>query len=345
MKNCSYLLLLLIFFCCCERKTGQSTTPEATNKDSIPEAQPEIKADTISPEDIIITKELLFDKYTLPDEYYYYKSKKDSIDRKFQWDKIKERLALLENIQTQSITWAVLQNYKNMNGISPTPPDELIRRNAYENITDTFNVERRQSVALFTVEDTAFVRYGRDGSLVKLLNPEDTTSLYYQVETIMFEGEWLVTKKYVKSISDTIRFNHAIFVDVGNQHIVTLEKKEAKEWIVRSMNPATTGQYKPPYAYRTPTGIFMIQEKKRKMIYNQDGSDEIGGFAPYASRFTNGAYIHGIPTVHPSTKEIEYGSSLGTTPKSHMCVRNASSHARFVYEQMPTLATIVFIID
>ena len=65
----------------------------------------------------------------------------------------------------------------------------------------------------------------------------------------------------------------------------------------------------------------------------------------YASRFTNGAYIHGVPVNAPGTEIIEWSWSLGTTPRSHMCVRNATSHARFIYDTMPLLATLVVVIE
>ena len=111
------------------------------------------------------------------------------------------------------------------------------------------------------------------------------------------------------------------------------------------MNPITSGLHRPPYAQETPLGIFLIQEKKQKMIYHEDGSTEIGGFAPWASRFTNGAYLHGIPVNVPRTALIEYSPSLGTTPRSHMCVRNATSHAKFIYEWAPEEKTIVFVLE
>lgn len=59
-----------------------------------------------------------------------------------------------------------------------------------------------------------------------------------------------------------------------------------------------------------------VQEKKEKMFYTKDGSSEIAGFAPYASRFTNGAYVHGIPTQYPNKSIIESSPTLGTTPRS-----------------------------
>lgn len=125
-------------------------------------------------------------------------------------------------------------------------------------------------------------------------------------------------------------FNKAIFIDRHNQNITTLERKEKGCWLIRSMNPATTGQHRPPYAQETPLGMFVLQEKKTKMIFLKDGSAATGGFAPYASRFNNGGYIHGVPTNAPATGIIEYSYTLGTIPRSHMCVRNATSHAKFI---------------
>ena len=126
--------------------------------------------------------------------------------------------------------------------------------------------------------------------------------------------------------------------------IETLEQ-EGDKWLVRSMNPATTGLHRPPYAQETPPGVYIIQEKKPRMIYLVDGTTETGGFAPYASRFTNGGYIHGVPVNAPRKSLIEYSSTLGTTPRSHMCVRNATSHAKFIYDWAPVYETLVFVFD
>ena len=111
------------------------------------------------------------------------------------------------------------------------------------------------------------------------------------------------------------------------------------------MNPATTGMHKPPHAQETPTGIFAIQEKKEKMYYVRDGTSQIAGYAPYASRFTNGAYLHGVPVQLPRKSIIEYSVSLGTTPRSHMCVRNASSHSKFIYDRTTVKESVVVVID
>ena len=114
--------------------------------------------------------------------------------------------------------------------------------------------------------------------------------------------------------------------------IASLERSGKGQWVVRSMNPSTTGRHLPPYAQETPLGMFVLQEKKVKMVFLKDGSKETGGYAPYASRFTDGAYIHGVPVNAPRKTQIEYSPSLGTTPRSHMCVRHATSHAKFIYD-------------
>ncbi|KAA4668286.1 L,D-transpeptidase, partial [Bacteroides ovatus] len=47
----------------------------------------------------------------------------------------------------------------------------------------------------------------------------------------------------------------------------------------------------------------------------------------------------------PRKTQIEYSPSLGTTPRSHMCVRNATSHAKFIYDWAPVNETIIFVLE
>ena len=81
------------------------------------------------------------------------------------------------------------------------------------------------------------------------------------------------------------------------------------------------------------------------MIFLKDGSAATGGFAPYASRFHNGGYIHGVPTNAPASHLLEYSPTLGTIPRSHMCVRNATSHAKFIFDWAPVNETIIFVLE
>src|SRR5690606_33842183 len=161
---------------------------------------------------------------------------------------------------------------------------------------------------------------------------------------ISFSGTWDVPKRYIKTLGDNIRFNHIVVVDVTNQNI-TLIEKSGSEWFIRSMNPATSGVHKPPYAMETPVGMFVIQENKTKMYFYKDGTTEIGGFVPYASRFNNVGYIDGVQTNNPIGNIIAYNATLGTTIRSHMCVRNASSHAKFIFDNAKPLQSLVIVID
>lgn len=331
-----FLFLSLLIFSFCTTKSHETTNEDLTTKEDSLKVEEE-EAPKITIDDIIIRKDLSYDQHTLEDVYPY----KDTT-RMFQWDKVRERLFYLDSIQTERATWGIIKNYKNLNKEAPLVKN--YKRNAYNRVADTLGTERYQSVPLHLPTDSDVPElYGRDGSLVKVLEGNDTTK-FVKIENMNFPGEWLVPQRYIKIIGDTVVFKKAIFVDRINQNIATLEKTDTA-WVVRSMNPATTGVHRPPYAQETPIGLFVVQEKKSKMIFLKDGSTETGGFAPWASRFTNGAYIHGVPINAPRTAMVEFSSSLGTTPRSHMCVRNATSHAKFIYDWANIEASIVFIFD
>ena len=312
-------------------------------------AQMPVSADTVVPvvevprkeklltaDDVTLTKDLLYDTYTLEDTYPY----KDTV-RSFKWDVIRNCLAYIENMQRDSVQWVVLQNYKNMNREAP-----LVRnfvRNTYHRVADTLGVERYQSVPLYLPGDTLVPeRYGRDGTLACLRGMEGS---FDRIVPITLEDEWLVPRRYLKRLDDSTAFNHVVFVDRLDQNITTLERVDKGHWKIRSMNPATTGRHAPPYAQETPLGMYLLQQKKSRMVFLKDGSAATGGYAPYASRFTNGAYIHGVPVNVPRTEMIEYSWSLGTTPRSHMCVRNATSHAKFIFDWAPEERSLVVVIE
>ncbi|MCD7969315.1 MAG: L,D-transpeptidase [Alistipes sp.] len=285
------------------------------------------------PGGVEIKKALQYDRHTLADEYDY-----EGTRRKFQWDKISGRLGRIEALNGKDASWAVLENYKNEHDRPPLAEDYQKEHNV---VTDRYGVIQNQSAPLYTAEDLHEPeRYGRDGSLVEITAEDDG---YYIIDNVNFDGQWYVPEQYVRPI-DARQFHRVVFVDRTNQNIATLEKVNG-EWYVRSMNPATTGRDNPPYQYATPEGIFLMQDKKEKMFYTGDGSSEIVGYAPYANRFTNGAYIHGVPVNSPDGSVVEYSNTLGTIPRSHMCVRTASSHAEFIYDNFPVDQTLVVVID
>ncbi len=287
--------------------------------------------------EVEIEKDFLYTKDTLPDSYPYGKK-----NREFQWDKIRKNLILLDSIQEGSNSWAVLENYKYIHGTPQTVKN--FHRNDYNEISDSLGVRRYHSTPLYSLNDsTTPVLYGEDGMLVKVTGNEGN---YIKVKPVypIYEGEWMAPKKFVKLLDDSVVFNKTVFIDRTNQHIATLEKADSK-WLIRSMVKATTGLHKVPYNYETPTGIFVVQEKKYKMFYTVDGSHTIAGYAPYASRFTGGAHIHGIPTNSQYADMIETSLTLGTTPRSHECVRTVTSHAKFIYDWGKIDETVVFVFD
>lgn len=333
--------VLLAFWCAgCQHSGRQVQDISVGQQDSglvvVEPGEIPFKEKPLSEADIVLTKELLFDKYTLEDVYPY----KDTV-RMVKWDIVRKSLAFIENMQERQTTWAVFQNYKNRNGEAPLV--QTFRRNVYGRVADTLGVERYQSIPLYLLTDTVTpIRYGRDGSLAELVSHEGG---FYKVILVSLEEEWLIPVRYLKILPDSVCFHHVIFVDRKDQNIATLERKERGSWLIRSVNPATTGLHNPPYGQETPLGLFLIQEKKERMIFLKDGSSAVGGYAPYASRFTNGAYIHGVPVNVPRTAMIEYSYTLGTTPRSHMCVRNATSHAKFVFDWAPTQQSLVVVIE
>ena len=324
----------------CNGRQAHASSPVARVSEPadtvVPVVETPFREKLLTAADITLTKDLLYDTYTLEDTYPY----KDTV-RSFKWDVIRNCLAYIENMQRDGVKWAVLQNYKNLNKEAP-----LVRkfvRNVYRRVSDTLGVERYQSVPLYLPADTLVPeRYGRDGTIAYLKGEEGS---FYRILPATFEEEWLAPRRYLKQLPDSTVFNHVIFVDRLDQNITTLEHVSEGEWKIRSMNPATTGMHAPPYAQETPLGMYLLQQKKTRMVFLKDGSAETGGYAPYASRFTNGAYIHGVPVNAPRTSMIEYSWSLGTTPRSHMCVRNATSHSKFVFDWAPTERSLVVVIE
>jgi hypothetical protein len=293
-----------------------------------------VKADN-HPEAVKLEKELTYDQHTLADTYVYQKT-----NREFQWDKIKEQLAYTDQLRTiNQGTWGILQNKSNVHG----EPD-LTRehnRDEYNTATDSYDVERTQAIPLYLATDLKVPeRYARDGSLINITGEQDK----FVIATVKdMDGEYYIPSKYVHTINKP-DFLKVIVVDRLNQNISTYEKV-GDAWKVRSMNPCTTGAHHPSLQKPTPLGLYVIQMHEAKMPFYVDGTTRIAGYAPWASRFCQGAYMHGVPVNLPHTDIIEFSSTLGTIPRSHMCVRNAASHAKFIYDNFAPEQTLVYVIE
>ena len=237
MKHFVLLLSVISLLVACGRqREAQVVGDSATLGERMEEKHDTLSAreEIILPEvsllkasDVILTKELLYDKYTLDDVYPY----KDTV-RSFKWEVMRKCLAYIENMQQDSVRWVVLQNYRNLNSEAP-----LVRRyvrNAYRRVADTLGVERYQSVPLYLLTDTLTPeRYGRDGTIAYLQGREGS---FCRILPATFEEEWLVPERYLKPLADTTVFHHVIFVDRRDQNIATLERTGRGEWKIRSMN-------------------------------------------------------------------------------------------------------------
>ncbi|MDR0834440.1 MAG: L,D-transpeptidase [Candidatus Symbiothrix sp.] len=284
-----------------------------------------------------VVKELTYNEHTLADTYPYGKTG----TREFQWDKIKAGLAEVEKFTlANGETWGVLQNKSNVNGRPPLTLEHNV--DEYKVPTDRYDVEQNQSIPLYLANDLKTPdRYGRDGSLIKITGTQGT---YVIAKVTGMDGQYLIPAKYVHNIASTAGFAKVVVVDRTNQNISTYEKV-GDTWKVRSMNPCTTGAHNPPLQHPTPLGFFVIQNKLEKMQFYVDGTTRIAGYAPYASRFSDGAYMHGVPVNKPHTAIVEFSATLGTIPRSHECVRNAASHAKFIYDNYPTDQALVYVIE
>jgi len=258
--------------------------------------------------------------------------------RKFQFDKMYAELAKVKE-QVDGHTTAYISNYKNYSGWAP-------RFNG--GTTDDYGYRRSQSAAGYVEPDKgAYFRYIPDGMLLNVLEETDD---FYKVTPITFGKEYWVEKKFVSFDHSIESLDQVVIVDRKYQNCATFEYRDGK-WVMISYVFATTGangQYKLP----TPLGDYMMIQKRDRFLYFKDGTKEIAGYAPYAIRFSGGGYIHGVPVnyiirdgkkINPGLKE--YLHTIGTTPRSHMCVRNYTSHAKFLYDRMEIGKAGLFVIE
>jgi lipoprotein-anchoring transpeptidase ErfK/SrfK len=259
------------------------------------------------------------------------------VPRKFRFD---EMLKALQDLNQQVLDGKLhyISNYKNVNGAPP------VKNNG---ITDEFGYRIYQSAPGYLKPDTASdFRYLPDGILLKILSEDD---VFYRVFVPTFNSEFFVPKQYIKPNVYVDNFNHVIVVDRREQNQATFEINP-NGTVMISYTLSTTG-LRGHLSFETPLGYYKAIEKKERFEYLGDNSAEIAGYAPYAIRFSGGAYIHGVPVDYEVQEgeridpgKIEYLHTIGTFPRSHMCVRNFTSHAKFLYDWMKPEAGAIIII-
>lgn len=234
---------------------------------------------------------------------------------------------------------AHISNYKNFKGAAP-----LYKGKAF----DKYGQRRYQSApAYIDLDYKSEFRYIPDGALLSVLEEQEK---FIKVRTLNFKGEYWVPKKYVSFENSIEELKRVLVVDRKNQNVIVFEYKD-DGWSLISYALATTGK-KGRYRLETPLGYYMVIEKRPSFLYYKDGTKKIAGYAPYAIRFTGGIYLHGIPVnfkyiegkrVNPGLRETS--STIGTIPLSHGCVRNNTSHAKFLYDWIGIGESAIIVID
>lgn len=263
----------------------------------------------------------------------------DVIERSFQFDKIEAAIIKAENYASRGrLTY--ISNYQNRNGYPP-----LYKGKA----TDGQGGSRSQSAPGYpSINNKEDFVYIEDGTLIRQLFTHDE---YVKIQLVHTGEIFHVPQKYIASDHRIHDLKKVIAIDVTNQNEAVYEKK-IDGWTLISYTFATTGT-QGPYSQPTPLGYFFAMEKKPYFRYYEDGTTRIQGYAPYVIRFAGGAYVHGIgvnyeyaedgTTITPPT--VEYSKTIGTKALSHKCVRNYTSHAKFLYDWFVAGETIVIVID
>jgi len=232
-----------------------------------------------------------------------------------------------------------ISNYKNQNGTPPQVGDAAI---------DEFGYRVYHSAPAYEQADTGSnYRYIPDGMLVRIL---DETGDFYRVDVPTFGREYFVQKQYIDNNAILSQLNHVVVIDRSQQNQAAFEVTENGLNLV-SYTFSTTGM-PGEYSFETTLGSYKAIQKRDRFEYLKSGTQEIAGYAPYAVRFTGGAYIHGVPVKYEEVDGemvdpgvIEYLHTIGTFPRSNMCVRNLTSHAEFLHNWIDIKNAAVIVIE
>lgn len=259
--------------------------------------------------------------------------------RVFQFDLMEQAIKRAEEYANRGrLTY--INNYQNVNGLPP------LWQGGTE---DAAGTQRSQSAPAYETRDNPnqFVYLG-DGTLIRYYY---SIGEFSKIEVVETGKRYFVPAKYIPKGAFLTELSKVIVVDRTNQNEAVFEKIDGV-WTLISNTLATTGTTS-KYAQPTPLGFYYAIEKRDRFLYYEDGTTKFQGYAPYVIRFSGGAYLHGVPVNFRFTEEgeritpptIEYSRSIGTVPLSHKCVRNYTSHAKFLYEWYEAGKTIVVVIE
>jgi hypothetical protein len=247
--------------------------------------------------------------------------------RVFRFERMVEVARDLQELLRQGELHFV-SNYKNQNG---TPP----QRGAAA--VDEFGYRVYHSAPAYKQADTnSSYRYVPDGMLVRKIGESGD---FYHINIPTFGGNFYIPKQFIEQNRTLSSLNHVIVIDRTQQNQGAFEVVGNNLNMV-SYSLSTTG-LPGEFSFETTLGIFKAIEKRERFEYLKSGTKDIAGYAPFAIRFTGGAYIHGVPVAYEEENGervdpglIEYLHTIGTFPRSNMCVRNFTSHAQFLYNWM-----------
>ena len=232
-----------------------------------------------------------------------------------------------------------VSNYKNQNGAPPSKGDAAVDQHGYR--------VYHSAPAYLQADADGDFRYIPDGMLVRILGEAGD---FYHVNVPTFGGDYYVPQKYIDPDVALSRLNHVVVVDRTHQNQAAFEVLEDGLNLV-SYTLSTTG-FPGEFSFETTLGSYKAIEKKDRFEYLKSDSPDVAGYAPFALRFTGGAYIHGVPVayeqqdgerVDPGT--TEYLHTIGTFPRSNMCVRNYTSHAEFLFNWMDSRNGAVIVME
>lgn len=232
-----------------------------------------------------------------------------------------------------------VSNYKNENGAPPQEGDAAV---------DQFGYRVYHSAPAYEQANTdSNYRYIPDGMLVRIL---DETDEFYHVNALTFGANYYIPKQYIDQNVTLSQLNHVVVVDRNQQNQASFKLGENGLSLI-SYTLSTTG-IPGDFSFETTLGSYKAIAKRDRFEYLKSGSQDIAGYAPFAIRFTGGAYIHGVPVAYEEQNgemvdpgRIEYLHTIGTFPRSNMCVRNFTSHAEFLYNWMDTQNGAVIVIE
>ncbi len=232
-----------------------------------------------------------------------------------------------------------ISNYKNKNGAPPQKGDAAVDEHGYRVYHSAPAYEEASTGANY--------RYAPDGMLVRILGEQND---FYHVYIPTFNKNYYIPKKYIDSGLSLSQLRHVVVVDREQQNQAAFELVDGVLNLV-SYTLATTGKAG-DFSFETSPGSYKVLEKRERFEYLKKGSDDIAGYAPFATRFSGGAYIHGVPVAYKEQNGEkvdpgleEYIHTIGTFPRSSMCVRNFTSHAQFIYNWINTEQGAVIVID